>query len=67
MSAAFFKGMMPALMTPCGADRRPDFDALVGSLGVQAEPDILRIPSGERQPLLQRLKIWVFYAITPDT
>lgn len=29
MSAAFFKGMMPALMTPCGADRRPDFDALV--------------------------------------
>lgn len=29
MSAAIFKGMMPALMTPCGADRRPDFDALV--------------------------------------
>ena len=29
MSAAVFKGMMPALMTPCLPDRTPDFDALV--------------------------------------
>ena len=29
MSAAVFKGMMPALMTPCLPDRTPDYDALV--------------------------------------
>jgi 4-hydroxy-tetrahydrodipicolinate synthase len=29
MSATVFRGTMPALMTPCAADRRPDFDALV--------------------------------------
>ncbi len=29
MSCEVFTGCMPALMTPCGADRRPDFDALV--------------------------------------
>ena len=29
MSSQVFSGTMPALMTPCGADRRPDFDALV--------------------------------------
>jgi 1-pyrroline-4-hydroxy-2-carboxylate deaminase len=29
MSASVFKGTVPALMTPCTADRRPDFDALV--------------------------------------
>lgn len=29
MSATVFKGTVPALMTPCTADRRPDFDALV--------------------------------------
>ena len=29
MSASVFKGMMPALMTPCLPDRTPDFDALV--------------------------------------
>jgi 4-hydroxy-tetrahydrodipicolinate synthase len=28
MSASIFSGVIPALMTPCGADRRPDFDAL---------------------------------------
>ncbi len=28
MSACIFNGTMPALMTPCTADRRPDFDAL---------------------------------------
>ncbi len=30
MSKSIFSGVMPALMTPCGADRLPDFDALVG-------------------------------------
>ena len=29
MSASVFKGVVPALMTPCTPDRRPDFDALV--------------------------------------
>jgi 1-pyrroline-4-hydroxy-2-carboxylate deaminase len=29
MAAAIFSGVVPALMTPCGTDRRPDFDALV--------------------------------------
>lgn len=29
MSREVFTGCMPALMTPCGSDRRPDFDALV--------------------------------------
>ena len=29
MDTAIFKGVIPALMTPCTADRRPDFDALV--------------------------------------
>ena len=28
MSASIFSGVIPALMTPCGADRQPDFDAL---------------------------------------
>ena len=29
MSKNVFSGVMPALMTPCKADRTPDFDALV--------------------------------------
>ncbi|MGB3148961.1 MAG: dihydrodipicolinate synthase family protein [Paracoccaceae bacterium] len=29
MTATIFSGTMPALMTPCKADRTPDFDALV--------------------------------------
>ena len=29
MSDTIFTGCIPALMTPCGADRQPDFDALV--------------------------------------
>ncbi|MET3663238.1 dihydrodipicolinate synthase family protein [Aquamicrobium ahrensii] len=29
MNAQIFSGCMPALMTPCTRDRRPDFDALV--------------------------------------
>ena len=29
MPAAIFSGVIPALMTPCTADRRPDFNALV--------------------------------------
>ena len=29
MSSQVFSGTIPALMTPCDADRRPDFDALV--------------------------------------
>lgn len=29
MSASIFTGTIPALMTPCTADRKPDFDALV--------------------------------------
>ena len=29
MTLDVFKGTMPALMTPCGSDRQPDFDALV--------------------------------------
>ncbi|WP_209424824.1 dihydrodipicolinate synthase family protein [Pararhodobacter sp. SW119] len=29
MNSSIFTGMMPALMTPCTADRAPDFDALV--------------------------------------
>ena len=29
MASTVFLGTMPALMTPCTADRRPDFDALV--------------------------------------
>ena len=29
MSASVFKGVVPALMTPCTPDRRPDFEALV--------------------------------------
>jgi len=29
MASTVFLGTMPALMTPCSADRRPDFDALV--------------------------------------
>ena len=29
MSSSVFAGCMPALMTPCGANRKPDFDALV--------------------------------------
>ncbi len=28
MSATIFRGLIPALMTPCRADRSPDFDAL---------------------------------------
>jgi len=31
MSKNIFSGCIPALMTPCTADRRPDFDALVRS------------------------------------
>ena len=29
MDTAMFAGVIPALMTPCKADRSPDFDALV--------------------------------------
>ena len=29
MNDAIFTGCIPALMTPCTADRQPDFDALV--------------------------------------
>ena len=29
MTTEIFKGTIPALMTPCKADRTPDFDALV--------------------------------------
>ena len=29
MAATIFSGVIPALMTPCGADRTPDFNALV--------------------------------------
>ncbi len=29
MSSSVFAGCMPALMTPCDANRKPDFDALV--------------------------------------
>ena len=29
MDNSIFTGCMPALMTPCKADRTPDFDALV--------------------------------------
>ena len=29
MTSNIFSGCMPALMTPCKADRSPDFDALV--------------------------------------
>ena len=29
MDTAIFAGVIPALMTPCKADRSPDFDALV--------------------------------------
>ena len=29
MDTQIFSGCIPALMTPCGADRQPDFDALV--------------------------------------
>ena len=29
MSKNVFSGVLPALMTPCKADRTPDFDALV--------------------------------------
>ncbi len=29
INANVFRGCIPALMTPCGADRQPDFDALV--------------------------------------
>jgi len=29
MSDNIFTGCMPALMTPCTAERQPDFDALV--------------------------------------
>lgn len=29
MSTSVFNGVIPALMTPCTADRKPDFDALV--------------------------------------
>ncbi len=29
MNSSIFRGTMPALMTPCSADREPDFDALV--------------------------------------
>jgi 4-hydroxy-tetrahydrodipicolinate synthase len=28
MDSSIFKGLMPALMTPCTAERRPDYDAL---------------------------------------
>lgn len=31
MTANIFQGTIPALMTPCTADRRPDFDALVAT------------------------------------
>ena len=30
MDTRIFSGCLPALMTPCTADRTPDFDALVG-------------------------------------
>ncbi|MDL2403420.1 dihydrodipicolinate synthase family protein, partial [Rhizobium mayense] len=29
MKAKIFSGVVPALMTPCGQDRSPDFEALV--------------------------------------
>ena len=29
MKSDVFRGCIPALMTPCTADRKPDFDALV--------------------------------------
>ena len=29
MSSNIFTGTIPALMTPCTAERKPDFDALV--------------------------------------
>ena len=29
MDTSIFSGVIPALMTPCRADRTPDFDALV--------------------------------------
>lgn len=31
MSSSIFSGVVPALMTPCKADRTPDFDALVAT------------------------------------
>src|SRR5690606_39544848 len=33
MDTAIFTGVIPALMTPCKADRTPDFDALVRKAG----------------------------------
>ena len=30
-STAIFQGTLPALMTPCTAERKPDFDELVRS------------------------------------
>ena len=33
MDTAIFTGVIPALMTPCRADRTPDFDALVRKAG----------------------------------
>jgi len=29
MTSDIFSGVVPALMTPCTADRQPDFDGLV--------------------------------------
>ena len=42
MSSNIFTGTIPALMTPCTAERKPDFDALVLPGGV-ANPDALRM------------------------
>ena len=35
MTSTIFTGTIPALMTPCKADRTPDFDALVAKGAVR--------------------------------
>ena len=37
MTDNIFTGTMPALMTPCTADRKPDFDALVRHRTIDAK------------------------------
>lgn len=67
MSSSVFAGCMPALMTPCGANRKPDFDALVKkgneliSLGMSAViycgsmGDWPLLADGERMQGVERL------------
>ena len=46
MTPAIFTGVIPALMTPCTADRKPDFEALVRKARELIEAELFGADAG---------------------